>query len=117
VSRAQKQFDTIKKELIARKHELEQELIRLSKEQVADTTIQDQGDQALTSTMEQLNISLQDTERQEYDRIVQALSKLEEGTYGICVDCDQEISERRLKSYPNAARCLVCQEAFEENSI
>ncbi len=117
MSRAQKHLDSIRKELMERKQELEQELIRLSREKVADTKIQDQGDQAVTSTLEHLNISLQNTEKQEYDRIVQALAKLDSGSYGICVDCKQEISERRLKSYPNSARCLVCQEAFEERGL
>ena len=39
---------------------------------------------------------------------------IEDGTYGECVDCHNPISEKRLKSFPNATRCLVCQEAFEE---
>ncbi len=37
-----------------------------------------------------------------------------DGTYGICIDCCQPISEKRLKSYPNATRCLSCQEVVEE---
>lgn len=104
----------IKKTLLQRKLELEQELTRLSQEKFSDDQVQDAGDQALSSTMESLNLSFQDTEREEYKRILHALDKLEEGTYGICVDCGQAISEKRLTSFPNAARCLSCQEAFEE---
>lgn len=101
--------------LLQRKIDLEQELTQLSQQKFSDGQVEDPGDQALSSTMESLKVSLQDTERQELGRIVQALQKIEDGTYGTCMDCGQAISERRLNSYPNAARCISCQEAFEEN--
>ena len=103
----------IKQELIERKRDLQEELMRLYKERFADE-VQDAGDQALTSTMEFLSSSLQDSRVEEYNRIVRALDMIEEGTYGICVDCHEPISEKRLKSYPNATRCILCQELYEE---
>ena len=108
-------LEAIKKMLLQRKSDLEQELTSLSQQKFSDGQVEDPGDQALSSTMESLKVSLQDTERQELARIVQALQKIDDGTYGICMDCGQPISERRLTSYPNAARCISCQEAFEEN--
>lgn len=36
-----------------------------------------------------------------------------EGSFGICVDCEQAISPRRLAVVPWAATCIVCQEAAE----
>ena len=104
----------IRASLVERRNELEEHLYKLSTEKVSDDQVQDPGDQALTSTMENLRSSLQDTELQEYKRIKQALQKIDDGTYGICIDCSGEISEKRLKWYPNAARCLACQEAFED---
>lgn len=109
-------LESVKKILERRKVELEVKLTQLSKEKITDDQVQDPGDQALTSTMEALKGSFQETEREEYDRIVRALAKIEEGTYGLCSDCGQEISEKRLKSNPNVARCLVCQEVFEESA-
>lgn len=108
------EFEHIKAELTQRKQELEQKLIELSRERITDDQVQDPGDQALSSTMESLRTSLQTAETEEYQRIVRALEKIEDGTYGICIDCGQPISEKRLKSYPDAARCLVCQELFED---
>jgi DnaK suppressor protein len=105
----------IEKALIQRRNEIEEQLKSLATEKITDDQVQDPGDQALTATMEILRNSLQDTELLEYNRIVQALDKIKEGTYGICVDCGEEISEKRLNSYPNAARCILCQEAFEEH--
>ncbi len=107
----------IKQKLLERKAELEAELVRLSRDRVSDDQVQDPGDQALTSTMEDINISLQNTELREYKAIVQALNMIEQGDYGICIDCKQAISERRLSLYPNATRCLACQEALEDRSF
>jgi len=106
----------IKDQLLRRKWELEEKLTSLSKEQLSDGQVQDPGDQALTSTMEALRMSLQDAEVDEYRRIVSALSKIHEGQYGLCVDCGNPISEKRLQLFPDTTRCLACQEAFEAQS-
>lgn len=107
-------FGVVKKQLMAQKVELEQELTRLYNEKFSDDQVQDPGDQALSSTMESLRSSMQDSRIDEYNRLVKALAMIDEGTYGMCVDCSNPISERRLTLYPDATRCLSCQEAFEE---
>lgn len=107
-------LELIKRNLIDRKIELEQEMTRLNEEKFADDQVQDAGDQALSSTMDALKESFQDTKRDEYNRIIQALQMIDDGTYGICIDCQLPISQKRLRSYPNATRCLACQEAYEE---
>lgn len=104
----------IKKTLLARKQVLEDELSRLSREKFSDEQIADPADQAAVSTMEDLNVSLQNNERVEYEMIMKALQMIDEGTYGICSDCGNAISEKRLQLYPNATRCLACQEVSEE---
>jgi DnaK suppressor protein len=103
----------IRKDLVTRKLELEEVLKTMSKEQVTDDQVQDPGDQASSLTMEALLSSLQNNEFAEYTMLVKAINSVDAGTYGICVDCSQQISEKRLKYYPNASRCLVCQEAAE----
>lgn len=40
-----------------------------------------------------------------------ALGRVEAGDYGICVDCDEDILEKRLSVVPWASRCIPCQEA------
>ena len=106
-------LEKIKQDLVERKRELQEELVRLYKEKFSDEVL-DQGDQALSSTMELLSSSLQDSRVEEYNRIIRALDMIENGSYGICVDCHEPISEKRLKSYPDASRCILCQELFEE---
>lgn len=110
----QERLNVIKKDLEIRKLELEQEMTGLYQEKFSDDQVQDSADEALTSTMENLKASLHDTKNVEYKRVIQALEMINSGSYGVCVDCSKPISEKRLKYYPNATRCLLCQETFEE---
>ena len=47
------------------------------------------------------------------NRIEEALARLDEGTFGNCFECGDEISERRLRALPFAVRCKDCEEARE----
>jgi DnaK suppressor protein len=42
-----------------------------------------------------------------------SLQAISEGSYGICVDCDEPISMKRLETIPWAPRCIRCQEVLE----
>jgi DnaK suppressor protein len=46
-------------------------------------------------------------------KIEEALARLDEGTYGYCFECGDEVSERRLRALPFAVRCKDCEEARE----
>jgi DnaK suppressor protein len=46
-------------------------------------------------------------------KIEEALRRLDEGTFGYCFECGEEISERRLRALPFAVRCKDCEEARE----
>ena len=47
------------------------------------------------------------------NKIEEALRRLDEGTFGYCFECGEEISERRLRALPFAVRCKDCEEARE----
>ncbi|HLH02392.1 MAG TPA: TraR/DksA family transcriptional regulator [Bryobacteraceae bacterium] len=42
-----------------------------------------------------------------------ALNRIEDGSYGICLRCEEEIPEKRLRALPWAAYCVSCQEAID----
>ena len=109
------ELKAIKDNLLARKEQLQQELERLSNIETTDGQSQDEGDQAVQSTLETLRNSLQKNEYDELVMIEEALNDIENNVYGNGQDCDSQISEKRLKYYPNARRCLMCQEALEDN--
>ena len=39
-----------------------------------------------------------------------ALDRIEEGSFGVCLHCDEDISPKRLAAVPSTAFCIVCQE-------
>ena len=47
------------------------------------------------------------------NKINDALARLEQGNYGNCFDCGEEIGEKRLRALPFAVRCKDCEEARE----
>lgn len=47
------------------------------------------------------------------NKIHDALSRLEQGNYGNCFECGEEIAENRLRALPFAVRCKNCEEARE----
>jgi len=99
---------------------------RLEKE-IDDTVIVLEQLEAVIKTPESKNeeecadqlVSMQNANSQKVacDRklslIKKALFKLNEGNYGICVDCEDEISEKRLIALPHIATCIDCAEARE----
>jgi DnaK suppressor protein len=44
-----------------------------------------------------------------------ALGQIADGTYGICSQCDEEISHKRLHALPWATLCITCQEEADRN--
>ena len=73
----------------------------------------DEGDQAQAS--ERLDLSFMTRERlaEKINRLTAALERLNEGTYGQCEMCGQEIERNRLEALPEAMRCLECQTRIE----
>ncbi len=108
------ELDSIKEKLIERKNELQIKLVELNVNDRGDQVL-DSGDEAQSVSRETLRVSIQNAVAEEYNRIVQVLKMIEEGSYGMCVDCEQPIHEKRLKHFANATRCLVCQEHYEES--
>lgn len=109
-------LQSIKKKLLSRKKDLETTLFQDYKGKQVDE-VQDTADQAFSSSLEDISISLHNNELEEYNMIRKALDMIESGTYGICSECNNPISEKRLMMYPNATRCVSCQEALEEGRL
>ena len=50
-----------------------------------------------------------DSARSQRDEVLAALARIDDSTYGQCIDCGHEIPEGRLDARPDAARCVGCQ--------
>ncbi len=58
--------------------------------------------------------ALKALELEQIDQIGNALKRLDEGTYGLCIDCGEEIQPERLEIIPYATLCVNCQSKNEK---
>jgi DnaK suppressor protein len=74
----------------------------------------DPVDRALTESSRSIELRKRDRERKLIQKIRAALAKIEEGTYGECENCGEEISHERLLARPEASLCINCKEEQEK---
>lgn len=70
-------------------------------------------DQASSERDRELGMLLGDREREKLANIDEALLRLEDGEYGICEECEEEIPLGRLKVLPFARHCVKCKSDIE----
>ena len=93
-----------------------QEKIRDVRSEGAGTSVQGVLDAAETSGVdiqEDIEFALIQMKAETLNKIEEALKRLEDGSFGYCFECGEEISERRLRALPFAVRCKDCEEARE----
>jgi len=73
----------------------------------------DMEDMSMRDATGAQQIALLEARTQERVQLDEALRRLDDGTYGICEDCETPISPGRLRALPFAKRCITCQEQFE----
>ena len=74
----------------------------------------DDFDVASINTDSNLEYSISLKQRIEYQKIEKALKKIENGSYGICEECEEPINLERLKAKPHASLCISCRELSEK---
>ena len=62
---------------------------------------------------EDLEFALIQMKSETLNKINDAVTRLDQGDYGNCYDCGEEIAEKRLRALPFAVRCKECEEARE----
>lgn len=63
-----------------------------------------------------LAFALEERESAELVAIDEALKRVADGSYGLCVDCGESIATARLHANPVALRCVACQDKAEHAS-
>lgn len=74
----------------------------------------DFADQSSFESDRNFVLRLRDRERKLLNKIDDALHKIEEGNFGICEDCGNEIGIKRLKARPVVTLCIECKTRQEE---
>jgi DnaK suppressor protein len=75
----------------------------------------DPSDRATLESDRNFTLRIRDRERKLINKIKDALERIETGTYGICEDCGEDISEPRLKARPVTTLCIDCKKKQEND--
>ena len=78
-----------------------------------DREVYDQGESSEVDIQEDIEFALIQMKSETLNKIHEALRRLDEGTYGNCFECGEEIAEARLRALPFAVRCKDCEQARE----
>ena len=111
-----------KTRLTKHKNTLEAKLAQLTRpsSQLADIAIQtapDFVDQVQFTLERELALRCLTRESRLAREVRAALARIEGGSFGICLNCEEEIKPRRLEAVPWAAYCVRCQEAAEQHEV
>jgi DnaK suppressor protein len=104
--------------LVEKRRQLEDEVGRSTlygKGQEDDST-KDLGDQASTAYTREFQFELSSGDRRLLRDVLGALRKLDEGGFGECERCGEEIAEKRLEALPFARYCIDCQRRVEQEA-
>jgi len=74
-----------------------------------NTNFPDPNDRATQESDRSFELRIRDRERRLINKIREALERIENGTFGICEVCGDEISEARLKVRPVTTLCIDCK--------
>jgi DnaK suppressor protein len=79
-----------------------------------DEHFPDPTDRASLETDRNFLLRVKDRERKLITKVNEALGRIEDGSYGICEICGEEISEERLGARPVTTCCIDCKKEAEE---
>ncbi len=107
------ELDGFRKTLKTRQAELTNG--RLNREALTIETSADELDRIQFAQERDFAMEALDRESVRLREIRAALDRLDSGTFGICLNCDEEIAAKRLAAVPWAALCIDCQEAADHS--
>ena len=108
-------LQTIRRQLEARLAQLEQRLGRIerNRRRVGNTLEADWQEQAAVRQNDEVLDGLHAEENAQIVAVQAALKRIDEGTYGTCVACDEPIDAKRLQALPYTTLCISCASASE----
>jgi DnaK suppressor protein len=117
MSETANRHDDLKLILTERRREIHDEVQRRIRDGRADRSpdVRDDVEHSDAGIQGHIDFALLQMRAETLARIDAALVRLEAGKYGFCFECEEDISERRLRALPFAVRCQACEERREQD--
>ncbi len=109
------QLQTMRKQTLAQLREQRGGAISRA-DAAADSRANEGDDWAQASTERDLSVALSERESAELLAIDAALQRIQDGSFGLCLDCGVTIPTARLHANPTALRCVACQQRLEDTA-
>jgi len=112
-----KEFEKVKKQLIDEREALLKE-VQASYEtcrELGQDGVPDIGDMSSVTYSRDVLFNLSATQKQRINDIDAALERIDKGEYGICMECEEEISPRRMEVRPFSRYCIECKTDIEKS--
>jgi RNA polymerase-binding transcription factor len=114
VTSRQDRYVLLRSMLEERRREVQDKLRSLRETIPVDAAeVRDAEERSVDDFVTEVDFALMQMKSETLRRIDQAMSRLDQGTYGRCEECDREISANRLAALPFASLCRACQEDTE----
>jgi DnaK suppressor protein len=114
-----KRLEYYKKKLETRRDELVKAINRTEQQgrEADDDPTVDLADKAANSYTKEFLFGQTHADRSTLQLVEEALDRIRKGTFGNCVQCDEEVQQKRLEAVPWTRYCLPCQEKQEQGEL
>jgi len=114
-------YEELKKMLLERQREILNEVQGKIRDVRAEGSekphdVLDPGETSEVDIQEDIEFALIQMKSETLNKVNEALRRLDEGTYGNCFECGDEIAEARLRALPFAVRCKDCEQERENSA-
>ena len=115
-----KKVEQFKSRLEQRRAELKKAMSRIAqdgRDADVDAAAADIADRAASSYTKEFLFHQSNNDRQTLQMVEGAIARIQEGTFGQCISCGNDINPKRLEAVPWTRYCIDCQEKLEKGQL
>jgi len=114
-----KKVEFYKKRLLTKQEELLRVVTKSEQDgrEADEEATQDIADKAANSYTKEFLFHQSDENRRLLQLVNEAIERLKDGTFGLCVACQGEVQQKRLEAVPWARHCIECQEKQDQGQL
>jgi DnaK suppressor protein len=114
-----KKVEAYKKRLLAKREELLRVVTKSEQDgrEADEEATQDIADKAANSYTKEFLFHQSDENRRLLQLVNEALERMKNGSYGLCVACHKDVQSKRLEAVPWARHCIECQEKQDQGLL
>ena len=114
-----KKVEQYRKRLLTKQQELLRQVTKSDQDgrEADEEATQDIADKAANSYTKEFLFHQSDENRRVLQLVNEALERVKVGTYGQCLECEEEVQQKRLDAVPWARHCIECQEKQDQGML